>query len=367
MNAARTISSSLIGLGIAALLVRCQLLWGPDFNPMFDSAPPMEAGADMAAPDVVDPCGMVDYPGQSTGADPAMPELDVVFALSQVDYGLNGTVHALNLDQRCTCPGKDSCMRGPNQKPACDLEGGADDAMLFLFKYLSASQIATEDRLNELLDAGVSGAVLRVQKWNGTPNDNSITVSVYPAIGIEDDAGNPPAWRIDRAGLKDPMSTDYPALQTASSAWVANGQLVAAFPQATMVFGGAIYEGGVQPPLHIDFTQAFIVASITQSQVKGVLTGRWATDKMLKSIESFPDPQDPNGSLCGDSGTYAIIANIVCGLRDISSTLGTNENAKCDALSGAIGFTAKVARFGSVGDGIEAGQPCGAGWMPTCP
>lgn len=105
-----------------------------------------------------------------------MPELDVVFALDTVDYGFNG-INALNLDQRCTCPGKDSCVRPPDAGPKCDLEAGGDDAIIDLLALINKA-IETDKALSELLAEGVSGALLRVQCWNGTPDDNSITVSL---------------------------------------------------------------------------------------------------------------------------------------------------------------------------------------------
>lgn len=155
-------------------------------------------------------------------------------------------------------------------------------------------------------------------------------------------------------------------MQKTTSAWIAKGVLVAGFANANVVVGGALVDGGPpQPPLVAELSQAFIVAPITMTSVKGVLAGRWPADKMLKSIEAFPDPFSSGMTLCGSSGTYQALKSSICKLRDITSVQGP-ETALCDAVSAAINFTAVPARFGGVGDGIEAGQPCGPDYMPTC-
>ena len=365
MRRARRAAGVAGGVALLSMLARCQLLWGPDVNPS-DASTGRDAAADATADAPGSTCGDIGVPPRPLPREAGSADLDIAFALSSIDFGKGGTVHPLNLDPTCTCPGPGSC-RAPDAAP-CDGEGGTDNAARDLLNALS-SGITSEQELNAGLAAGVSGAILRVQAWNGTAEDDTVVVSVYPALGVEGDAGlkldGTDPWRVDRAWVADPPTPPFAPLRSAEQAWVTKGKLVAAFQSTTLIVGGAVYEGGVQPPLRLDLNGAFIVADLTPTSMTGTLAGRWPVLTLLKSIEAFPDPFASGHFLCEMGAVYDVVRRTVCTDRDIGS-VSNLPASDCDALSLAIGFKAHAAKITSVGDGIDGGHPCGAAWKPTC-
>src|SRR5688572_26725096 len=103
----------------------CQLLVGIEDRQ--ERAADAQAALD-AGTDAVDPCSVVGVPARPNVKDEDDGG-DFVFALARIDMGLDGGLpFALNLDRTCTCPGADSCKRPDAQPPACDGDGGDDNA-----------------------------------------------------------------------------------------------------------------------------------------------------------------------------------------------------------------------------------------------
>lgn len=333
-----------------------------------------DAGEDAsvdAGPDI-DPCTRTGVPDPSDKVGSNV-EKDYIFALSKVNFGLVGTPLGFNLDKTCTCPSADSCKRPPDASSACDRGTGIDNAGLSLLQIVQTLKLVTEDDLNILLKSGVSGAVIRVGKYNGESNDNEVTVGIYPALqalGPVKLDGND-QWQIERASVTDEMT--LAPKESANLAYVVNDTLVALFSTAQIVVGGADPDGGCyQPPLRMTLNAAIISAKITPDRnklVQGVVTGRWRASDLFKSIEAFPESQQQpcTAFLCGASTSFGLLKRTVCNLVDISSTGQDDLKASCDAISGAIGFEATHAKISPMlGDRFDAGHPCGDDYKPSC-
>jgi hypothetical protein len=357
-----------VAFAAVVALLSCHLLLGIDNRRPDGGAADAEtdAGDEVSA----EICQTRGEPPPSPDGGPAMPEDTWTFALYKIFYGLDGGVEALNLDRYCTCPGQNkgepgtptSCQVPPGVQIECDGLKGEDNAGFDLLKTISL--FVKEDELNTNLAEAISAALIQIRKYNGAPNDNDIAVDVAPALGIEGDGGlkldGGDRWIEERGASKSTMS-----------AYIVNRRLVAAFSAVTFSAGGGPYDAGlpqpiIQPPIRMDLSDAVIVATLSADgmSLKGTLAGRWSAEKLLKSIEAFPDRANYPQTLCGTNFTYSIIKGNVCNLRDISEA--PTGFFTCNALSFAIGFEARRATIGDAGDREDAGHPCGASWMPTC-
>ena len=353
-----------------ALLVACQFLVGIDTDLPTPPAPPAEAGArDAGARDAEagapDPCTSTNVPPPPTSAD-TETKRDIVFALFNIDFAIDGTFrYGLNLDQRCTCPAADACQRPLGADAACDSPRGVDSALTPLLGTLRAFKVVDQTTLNEGLRTGTSGALVRIEGYNGLADDPRVVVSVYGSTGSEERPTGKPEdrWKVDVASLAG--GVPYRPAYRDETAYVSSSRLVATFNFPIDIGGGPS-----QPPLRADLQAGIIVADIGPGgeSLDGVIAGRWATKSILQDIESFPDPLAPARTICGDSGTYDLVKKLVCGAADIPSAPASDGQGRaCDALSLHVNFKALRASFGAVERRPDAGGPsCGTGPLPSC-
>lgn len=346
------------------MLISCQLLLG--LEDRHEGANIAESGAPDVAPkaDASESC--------STLGAPTRPDVDDgvegewVFALSRVDFGLDGGLpFQLNLDRTCTCPEADSCKRPADSGQACDDTAGYDNATRTAVRGLSTLGLFSEASLNESLQAGVSGALIRLQGYGGAADDAHVRVSFYSAVGFEGTrpTGRPEDhWTVDRQSLN--AETGYEARYEDPNAFVRDRVLVASFDFPLEVGGNK-----VQAPLRLDLKSGLIVARIdtTQGLLQGVIAGRWPTSSILNTVETLPDPSSGK-AICRGTDTYKLLANIACASADIvSSQVFDGEGSACDALSTAIGFDATRASLGMISTRAVTTTPCDGGAVaPTC-
>ncbi len=351
-------------LGATALLAAsCQLLVGLEERTerASDAGP---AVIDGEAP--IDPCSVVGTP-----ARPNMPDDDgggdFVFALERIDVGLDGGLpFSLNLDRTCTCPAADSCIRPDAGGSKCDGDGGSDNATSAALEVLTIARVFSEESLNQNLRSGTSGALLRLQRYSGLPDDPSVIASFYGAIAFDGPrpTGRPEdRWIVDEAALEEPKA-EYRARYFDANAYVSSGTLVATFDFPLEVGGNER-----QAPLRLDFRAGVIVArvDVTTGKVRGVLAGRWPTASIFSTLATLPDPLAPGEYVCPGTSSYRALRDLVCGARDIvRDPLLDHTGASCDALSAIIGFEGSRAQLGGFGIRPRAPGGCEAGVAVYC-
>ncbi len=358
----------------AALVVgaACQVIAGIDDRRLYVAT--SEAGADSS----VDGgnCRGLNVPSAPdlSTSNPA-DAIEVVTALSTLDLGLDGgkAAFGFNLDRACTCPESDTCQRpiGSNGKklpPACDDPNGVDNAGRPLFGLFSS--FVNQKVLNDAIAAGLASVFLRVQHYNGLPDDAVVEVSVYASLGF---AGYPDAgpkfdgtdvWVVDQGSTENGnLATPH---YKANEAYVRDGTLVASlkFP---IVLGGGIIQ-----PVTVELESGKIVAKLDVSngqvtRIHGQLAGRWQVSKLLTSLQNVPDPFDKTQRLCGTDSIYLALKPRVCESVDIASDPTNDGTGICDAVSLGFGFDAIPAVFGQVKPQPPPTNPCGPGYAATCP
>lgn len=328
-----------------------------------DGGPPASSDA---GPSAEDACARIGTPERPTMPDDGQVG-DFVFALSRIDLGLDGGLpFDLNLDRTCTCPGPDSCQRS---EVACDDEAGHDNATAGAMATLARLGVFSEGTLNQNLRAGISGALFRVEGYNGQPDDPRVAVSFYGAIRFEGDrpTGRPDdRWTVDEASLRGSAGA-YAPRYVDGDAFVSQGTLVASFEFPVDIGGDP-----KQAPLRLDLKAGAIVARIDTSKglLRGVLAGRWPTSSLLATLETLPDPTAPGRRMCRDTAAFGLIRELACSSSDVTSdpTLD-NTGSSCDALSANVGFEAVAASFGTISVRPLPAPSCvdgGAATPPGC-
>jgi hypothetical protein len=215
--------------------------------------------------------------------------------------------------------------------------------------------------------------LMRVSKWNGTPNDTQVTFDVFVSTGTLplDDAGADPVPKRDGTDqwAVDPQSVvgttqPYVAVNEDTAAYVSGGVLVAnaSFPFSV----GAQYGTNF---LRLD--GALIVGTIASSSfgysLSGVLAGRWDTRNLLTGMQAAKDPFNPGQYLCGTNPTYLAFKASICRASDITHSVNLdNTGAACDALSTAVGYSTDPAQLGGILAGGQKNTPCGATYSDQC-
>lgn len=353
------------------------------------------------APDADDGCEHARVPKPTPGAPDGPENLDLLFAFRSVDFG-SGKV-GLDLDNVCTCTnGAQGSCKVTSSAPACDENGGRDNALgRILSTIKGTAHYDIEERINELIDRGKSGLLVRVQGWNGQPDDSLVQVSFYPSRGVctppaiaadagdagdagdASDAGDsgdaaeagdadpfydptlprcvPPTfdasdeWAYDPTQLLGDPSRVISKL-TATNAYVTNGMLVAEvagrMPLATLdlILQAGVVMGriGANPP----------------SLSGGIIAGRWKLEDAFQALRRL-SVGDAGLPLC-QSPAYQIGESTICSLADIMALPSDDDSGvACNAISVGVAFEAAPASFGPPiiidtvgGDCPNAGLPC---------
>jgi hypothetical protein len=322
----------------------------------------------------VDPCDHAEPPARPAADDPSdAGDLEVVVALSAVDFGGDGGVVGFDLDRTCTCPAPESCVPQNSTTTHCDDSQGRDNsggALIQTFSALTTSLDPT--KLDQHIGEGLYSLLLRVRSYNGTPNDSQVSVAAFSSNGtVPVDGGVNPMPKhdgTDQWGI-DPSSVvgtppPYVAAYEDDTAYVSGGVLVAnvSFPFSIGTSFGANF-------LRLD--GAYLVATITKTQtgyaLAGVVTGRWDTRNLLTGMQAIKDPFNAGQFLCGADPTYGSFKAAICGAADIASESSSdNTGAPCNALSLALGFQAEPALLGGILDAGVRPTPCGANYSDKC-
>ncbi|HEX7604410.1 MAG TPA: hypothetical protein VF316_22480, partial [Polyangiaceae bacterium] len=129
----------------AGAAAACQIIAGIDDRSVY-----VPGGSDSGAAPDGDLCRAANVPtAPDLSTSSASDSLDFLTVLSQLHLGIGpdaGGPYGLNLDRACTCPEKDTCVRGigANGKtlgPACDEPGGIDNTGKPLFALFAGGNL----------------------------------------------------------------------------------------------------------------------------------------------------------------------------------------------------------------------------------
>lgn len=344
-------------------------------------------GAEADADGDADPtCGHATWPSPPEDADPGSDTVDVVLAVSGIDFGesaTDGTVIGYDLDNYCTCQGEGPSCNEPEWATAdhCDGPAGRDNAWASIF----AAAIMFEPSLSsEAISAEVQQGgftmLVRVHRYNGMPNDDSVTVAIYASPGLDTDPCQPPdsmpAWDGDdrwpvvyssfagsgggagvggggggvpidcSSGANVPPGYDFDQPRFVDpQAYVTDSVVVANLPDVEMILAA---DSGS----NVKLTAGFLTGRLEEGSGvgewilrDGLLVGRWQVNDVFRSLGAMVT--GGGDTVCTDDTIYPLIKSAVCKFPDIASTLG-GPTTPCDAISFAMGFEAEPARFGSV-------------------
>jgi hypothetical protein len=342
------------------------------------------------------------------------PALTVVLAMQSIDVGVGvgldgGLMPAdgglipstapqphlgYDLDRVCTCCGAaPSCNQPDGSKENCDDDVGRDNTGIKLFRSLGSTAQAGNLDVNQAMYGGLYGIVLEISDYNGQPNDQQVTVSVFASNGIALAGGAGPRhdgtdpWTLDPRYLYNggpPVGTSCyqnsacNATYSDPFAYVSCGVLVANPTVVPFTFGGRAAFGGAV----MNLRQPYIVGNLVQTTVmggnlgwaitNGSVTGRWQSEDLLSNMATIPDPTTDAGMfLCGNDPLYMPLKSIICGLQDIVSVASEDNTGKsCDSISMAFGFTAAQAVLGVVAPIPPTPSGCGTdagSFTDTCP
>ena len=325
--------------------------------------------------------GAPDAGGCKLASVPAPPDVanaggsvEVVAAIRALDVGDTGTTVGLDLDAKCTCEGDGPSCRHPDwmAEDACDGPEGRDARTTEVFRQLvliSGGSGGTDD-FTSTAELGSWTMIVRVLGWNGLPDDDRVTVSVFPSSGLPK-ADKPPKWDgTDRwpvpntaiaeggAGVDQPRYVDL-------NAYVSGSVLVASLPESEMLIAGS----STYVPVH--FIAGFLTGRLVDVGGKwglreGVVAARWKLTDIFRSLSAV---KVAGNRLCTGDPYYIGAKKILCELPDITGALAS-PTAECDAVSVGMLYDADPATIGDVTAPFEETSPCDPGKDPTndtCP
>jgi hypothetical protein len=358
--------------------------------------PKPDAGADgPVTPEAGDTCAHARWPenkralsGGTTRFVNAIRLLDL--GIANGDAGTVPPAPGFDLDGFCTTEeGKNSC-KTPQRGRNFDLyvkdkdEHGLDNAGFELVRFMALLGDAFDPvKVNQRLTLGEFGGVMVVSGYNGEANDDVVVAEWYPSLGLERPANGlapdggfipigavvPPRFDSTDRWARDTtyrlQAASNATLFTDSAAYVADGKLVARFPQ----FAVAISVPDNVQRLDIQIAEAVFVADIVAEDADAgahrytlrniVLGGRWASKDILAAVRPLYVPRT-GLFVCRDAeGIYKLVKDTMCVARDIALHGSAPADAPCDALSVGLRSEAYfVDDYGGWRDRPDAGAPC---------
>ncbi len=331
--------------------------------------------------------------------------MDFVTAARTLNFGedfddMEGPTVGYDLDTRCTCLGDEpSCATVGNMPVDCDGPRGRDNAVARLFDNLSLFEPTAfnSESHSAAMNSGEFTLLFRVSDYNGTPNDEEVTLAIYTSPGLDADPclgdvvpkwDGTDAWPVEAfsvatggsggmggmaaggnggGGGCDSNTPGYDVDQPAfvsEFAYVNNNELVANLPTAGIALG--VDDDTV---IVFQLVGGFVTARIEQSGGAyflrgGVLTGRWSLANFFGVIGTFTTGGE---RICKDSPLYGPIKDIVCNYADIHAQI-LSPATPCDAMSFGMSFEAEPALLGPVVEeeqGAGGGNSCAPGQDPA--
>ncbi len=323
-------------------------------------------------------CDSATYP-DAPGATGGDELLDLAFALRRVDLGEEDIDNrpGFDLDRVCSCctdcvAEQDHCQP-PSYADAtklCDAAAdgsshnqGRDNALAQViesFGELGDQIPAGTASMNDRIASGQWSMLIRVSGYNGLPDDDNVTVSLFTTDGL----GSAPQW----TGAEPwPVRTDslLPTYDTFTNpldaATVLNATAYVSAGRLVGVFDGS---GGDQNRLSLSleggFSLSLTYAIFSADLVKegsywaleeGTLGGLWALAEVFETLSAIRPP------LCTDDFVYGIFKDRLC--EYVDGRAGPPGPGLCDSISFGLWFEADAITFGPLEDP--------SGDTPGCP
>jgi hypothetical protein len=358
--------ASALAAGAATLVAACSVMNGlhlpepeagapPPPPPEVEAGPSADAGAD------ADPCDHALPPGPPSSAFGG-EEKDILVAIRTFAMTVDAGAPSIgyDLDGLCTCrPQAESCRTTTKH---CDDANGRDNVLAELVADLKEIQgYDLEAELNRRAGEGSDGILIRVQRYNGLPDDSDVVVSIYGSAGTGTSDGDggvtyqPPTftkadtWTVDENDLLGPPDALFS--RSTGNGYVAGGTVVVRLDAHVRLLDGA----------YTTFKGAELVAQIEDTAdgptiTRGTFTGRWPTSELLGSLSLVQDPKTGT-PFCELSGFDVLAKGFVCPSADIALDPAVDRtSAPCDAVSAAMAFESAPASFGpfTTSDGGQA-------------
>lgn len=285
------------------------------------------------------------------------------FAFNDLQIAVSADL-GFDLDHVATVDAKtSSCAFPQGVSPITDAPGGVDNggAALFPTVGIVAPALSAKAIVDRLRDAQF-GVLLGLGGWNGTLTDDSLTLLVFPTLGIwtENPGASPtpggPTNPAHRTITGDGAPTDrwmrdarFPTgAGAATAAWVNGGRLVARFDTLTL----PIRPDFDLKPLDLVVRDAWITGDLGGDKDQptlrnGVIAGRLVVSDFLADLLLLYTGQE---YLCRQDRFPDLARSRICAFRDIRASHCDDKKAlPCDALSFSARFeTYRVDQLGPV-------------------
>jgi len=380
---------------LSALLVAAPLTWLACNALVGIEAPELRADTGATTTDTGTPSTCAD-----AARPPARPSTetpgstgDVSFLVGLRSVTLGASKVGFDLDQHCTCLGEGTSCKGKldaGEAGVCDELGGRDVAInRFLDSLVVVAKGFSEEDINAAIAKGDFGLLVRVENYNGGPDDRAVKATVYVASGLgtpggdagtdakvdakgdgkadaTDDGGASDewTWTVEPASAVDGGSPTEPLTFVDEDAYVVGGVLVSQrLDRVAVILPSAV------GPLGLQSEQGILSARIVPDGrgsfrlVEGQLGLRIRMESMLDTMGRLVVSTIP---LC-TTPFYADLKTKVCAVADLTRNpaddpAGTGD---CNAISFGLGFETVPARI----TGLKAVPLNGAGTCPkdSCP
>ena len=224
-----------------------------------------------------------------------------------------------------------------------------------------------DDAFNCALCTGAYNFIIKLSKYNGTANDDSVRLDMYPSPGLENVLPwncQDPSWRAHPCFtadmpwlIRDTAVTapqGGPSLPDAvfadPNAYVRDGYLVATTPPDTLFWFPSIAgrKADVATAFPLKLAQGVVVGRIIRGQdgtwtvSDGTIAGRSRESDIIDGFNliGFCASTDPNN--------YGLMQNFLHGKLDILANGGSDPNVTCDGVSVGIAYTARQATAGAL-------------------
>jgi hypothetical protein len=272
-----------------------------------------------------------------------------------------------DIDNSCTCPEASTCTPPGSPDLVCDGSNGRDaNVNKVMATLVQLNSAFSESALSDELAKGRAGLVVRIRGYNGTANDDAVSVELFGRSwtnGVLPQHNGNDTWLPYEDSLAFDLSVEWD-----QNAFVRDSMLVAKFPIFTLAFRPNV--GQNDNPFIVKLEEAVLSGTLEQGSSgftlkNGNMAARWPTASFL---DAFSVIQYPFSLwMCGDNPAYTMVKGNICKYADVmSSAASDNTNAACDALSWAAGFDAEPAKLGAELSPPSTPSGCGANWKPSC-
>jgi hypothetical protein len=398
---------ALLAVVLGGTALACQLVAGIEriekVTPPAVEAGPDDAGAGDGDAAVVDPCSHVILPSPPLRDDAPAESLDPIYMVLReltLSPSTPAGILGFDLDRSCTCDqrpgtafdGGPSCVS--SRAAVCDSDGGVDNqAGLALAAYAQFFDLDKAASLNTRVAEGKQATFLVLTRYNGRANDSEVGVGIFTSEGMRDGPSCPGSttdadgftspgwcgedeWTVSEETVTGIAGNFVP--RSAGAGYVTNHQFVVElngpvtvpFAGYQLTMGSPVASGRLVPldanlmPVDVSSGAAIGLVKYWRAE-QATLGGRVPSSELLAAAGTLYDPSGggdaggPKRAIC-QGALFATLKSQICDQVDISASKSFDfiPNARCDALSVALGVTGLSARAGRIVPSALAANDC---------